>query len=49
MTRNFTRRAGDGRVTSNSTVTSSFSLSAPKNPTYGLMPNADWTTLAVPR
>ena len=37
------------RSTSNSTPTSSRSLSAPKKPVYGLIPNADWTTVAVPR
>src|SRR5208282_1502240 len=37
------------RSTSNSTATSSRSLSAPKKPVYGLIPNADWTSVAVPR
>src|SRR6204780_4558246 len=32
------------RSTSNSTVTSSRSLSAPKKPLYGLIPKADWGT-----
>src|SRR5580704_5709477 len=36
-------------LTSNSTPTSSFSLSAPKKPTYGLSPRLVWTTVAEPR
>jgi hypothetical protein len=35
--------------TSNSTVTSSRSFSAPKNPEYGAMPKSDCRTCAVPR
>ena len=37
------------RSTSNSAATSSRSLSAPKKPLYGLIPNADCCTVAVPR
>src|SRR5581483_6830486 len=42
-------RVARPRSTSNSTVTSSRSLSAPKNPVYGVMPNAVCATEAVPR
>lgn len=37
------------RSASTSTLTSSRSFSAPKKPEYGLIPNADWVTVAVPR
>src|ERR1700744_597283 len=36
-------------LTSNSMVTSFFSLSVPKKPEYGVMPKSVWRTVALPR